>query len=172
MAEALEIHKKCCFQSYVSLVTSNLWTTGTLLLFTAQLSVQPFHTMKEHDSVKGVSECFTNLKNKLAKFSFISFISILLPFCKKPSIFFPSSVARLSVFCLPAHLHGLGAPHLQEPGSGWVWGTAWLFLTLQASLVSPGIFWKELSAALGMVSKGTSAFCHVLLPQSKSKGTT
>lgn len=66
-----------------------------MLLFTAQLSVQPFHSMKEHDSVKGISEWFMNLKNKLARFSFISFISVLLPFCKKPGIFSPPSVAGL-----------------------------------------------------------------------------
>lgn len=76
-------------------VTSNLWTRSTLLLFTAQLSVQPFHTMKEHESVKGISDWFMNLKNKLARFSFISFISVLLPFCKKLGIFSPPSVAGL-----------------------------------------------------------------------------
>lgn len=76
-------------------VTSNLRTRSTLLLFTAQLSVQPFHTVKEHDSVKGMSEWFMNLKNKLARFPFISCISVSLPFCKKPGIFSPPSVAGL-----------------------------------------------------------------------------
>lgn len=106
-------------------VTSNLWARSTLLLFTAQLSVQPFHTIKEHDSVKGILEQFMNLKNKLSRFSFFYFISVLLPFCKKPGIFSPLSVTRL-------------VSHLSASTYPWTWSSsppgAWLWLGLGHSL--------------------------------------
>lgn len=129
MAEALEIGKSAGFSLMYLCVTSNLWTRSTLLVFTAQLSVQPFHTVKEHDSVKGISEQFINLKNKLARFYFISFISVFLPFCKKTGIFHPPSVAGLIYHPSASTYPWTWSSSPLEPGSGWVWaqlGYLWL----------------------------------------------
>lgn len=97
------------------------------LLFTAQLNVQPFHTVKERDSLKGISEQFMHLKNKWARFSFICFISVLLLFCMKPSIFSPHSVAGL-------------VSHLSAGTYPWIWSSslpgAWLWLGLGHSLAT------------------------------------
>ena len=89
-------------------------------------------TMKQHESIKGTSEWSLNVKNKLAKFSFILFISILLPFYEKRGIFSSSSVAILislsSVFQnIPIYLELLFYTFRFLTLVGF-WGSGWLFI--------------------------------------------
>lgn len=138
-------------------VSSDLWTKRTLLLFTAQLSVHPFHAnYKTTWILQGSVWMLPESEEQIGQIVLIIFISMLLPFYKKLGIF-SSSLLAILVSLSSVCQHISTYLELLHYTFRFLWqvdfcvGRLTTFLTRKLHLFIPNILRGELNYSIGYV---------------------